>query len=387
MKKVNFLLRFCVLLAFLLCVKSVQGQQQSTYCEGFFGAIITQDGNDVTVDLRNGCPSECPILLFNVWRLDSNPNNPGQTFVEQIIANGTGVAGTIEGTFQDNNLPSGTYSYVVYVYTTDLTWHTIYSEEFTVGSPTHDMVWTNKTGVSQAGTRLTRNVHSAWDCNSGAASANTIPSGQNGWVEMTVTENWSTKFFGLSNSNPDACRWTIDYSVYFNGHQLRIYESGQNKIYAANCTVGDVVRVERVGTTVYYKKNGATIYTSHKPSSGSLIADVSIKNRHGAIGDSRCSHPASGAKIATTDTEGLVIYPNPATSDKNLNIEFEFDMDKDDATLAIHDINGRLVHQETISVQKGQNNMSIFLDNYAPGVYPITIQAGTRTLNHKLIIQ
>lgn len=100
-----------------------------------------------------------------------------------------------------------------------------------------------------------------------------------------------------------------------------------------------------------------------------------------------CSSSGSGAKKPTTNTGSLLVYPNPIKSDENLNIEFDIDVDKEDAIFTIHNINGQVVHQETINVQKGENTINVFLNNYTSGMYLITIQAGTRALNSKLIIQ
>lgn len=385
MKNLKFLLTPFLLIVFLLHVQSAQGQLE---CDASMYSITTQqNGNGVTVEVYNACPYVCYSLGFYIQRLsylDSDPNNPVRTCADFNLAELNN--GNVEYSFEENDLPPGRHSYFGVVLKNDLTGYFISSEEFTIASASNDMVWTDKVGVSQSGTRLTRNINTGGNCTSGAASVNTIPSGEDGWVEMTVTENWSSKFFGLSNSNPNPCRWTIGHSVYFQNQKLHVYEGGYIGHYA-NCVVGDMIRVERIGTTIYYKKNGVIFYTSHKPSSGSLIADVTITHKNGTIGDSRCSHPAVGAKITTTDTESLIVYPNPVEPDEHLNIEFNLDIDATDATLSIHNMNGQIVHEKTVGVQKGENNINVLMDDYTPGMYLLKVQAGTYNLNRKLIIK
>jgi len=377
-----------VLFSNLLLINPILSQVD---CSSALQFNLSQNGDDVQVRLNNLFPSAdlCDVFAFSIDRvsyLDSDPN----TAVTTIIVNNTlpiDAAGLYA--YSDNDLSSGRHRYFATILMTDFTVYDIQSHEIIVAPSAYDMVWGDKVGVSQNGTRLTKTTHTGGYCNSGAASYNIIPSGEDGWVEMTVTENWRTKFFGVSNINLNACRWTIDYSVFFQGHKLHIYEGGQYKIYAANCVVGDVIRVERVGSTIYYKKNGVTFYTSYKPSYGSFIADVSIETQYGVIGDSRCSHPSpyGSLKVDNTDSENINIYPNPATSGSNLNIAFYFNSDETDTELNIYSINGQLVHKEVVNVQKGENTMSILLNDYAPGMYTMRLQAREYALTNKFIIR
>ena len=54
------------------------------------------------------------------------------------------------------------------------------------------------------------------------------------------------------------------------------HESGQWKGNKSTYEIGDVFRVERIGNTIHYKKNGTTFYVSTKKSSGSLLGDISM---------------------------------------------------------------------------------------------------------------
>ncbi len=81
---------------------------------------------------------------------------------------------------------------------------------------------------------------------------------------------------GLSASNTDANFASINYAVYFRYGVIRVYEQGVDKGSFGNFAVGDRLSVERVGTSISYKKNGTTFYTSGISSTGSLLVDTAI---------------------------------------------------------------------------------------------------------------
>jgi len=288
----NVKILLLVLFSTLLLINPIFSQG---LCSEALQFNFSQNGDDVEVELQNWWNSNslCTVVyIFSIERisyLDSAPNTPVITRIDSHTADD---GGSIFYAFNDNDLSPGTHRYKAIILTDDCTQYILDSGEFTVGAISYDMVWTDIIGASQSDTRLTRNVNTGGNCTSGAASVNTIPSGEDGWVEMTVTEDWSTRFFGLSNVNHpnDACRWTISHSIYLDNRILKIYEGGYIDDFMG-FTVGDVIRVERIGAVIHYKKNGVTFYISEKPSYGSLMADVTITHRNGVIGDSRCSHP------------------------------------------------------------------------------------------------
>ncbi len=57
-------------------------------------------------------------------------------------------------------------------------------------------------------------------------------------------------------------------------NQARVVERGGLVVTGFALAVGDTMRIERVGSTVYYKINGTTVYTSLKASTGDLVIDV-----------------------------------------------------------------------------------------------------------------
>ena len=154
------------------------------------------------------------------------------------------------------------------------------------------IVWTDLVGVTAEGSTLTKTEVSSWG-NSGAASLQSIPG--DGAVEFTVTvARANTLMFGLSSSNINAHYNTIDYAIKMTyGGYLQVYENGLHKGDFGAIQIGDVLRVERTGSTVYYIRNGSVFYTSTVPSTGDLIGDAALYQ--------------SGAQINNAQIDRIVI--------------------------------------------------------------------------------
>ncbi|MDJ0644591.1 MAG: DUF6443 domain-containing protein [Flavobacteriaceae bacterium] len=129
-------------------------------------------------------------------------------------------------------------------------------------------------GVSQSAGIITSTAGSGWN-NSGFATSTSFA--KNGYVEYQLAKTGKYFMAGLSNSNTNAHYNTIKYAIYHrDGNKVYVYESGSNRGQKTTANVGDIFRVERIGTKVYYKKNGNTFYTSTVNSSGALLGDVSF---------------------------------------------------------------------------------------------------------------
>jgi len=146
-----------------------------------------------------------------------------------------------------------------------------------VGQPVQ---WTNIVGVTQSGNTLTKTggTNGAWDA--GAFSIQAIPDGKDGWIEFSCGETNNFKMAGLSATDGGPGYTTINYALYpaADGN-LYIYENGTlRSSTAVSYTTSDALRVERIGTTIVYKKNGVVFYTSPVASTGPLYADCSLHN-------------------------------------------------------------------------------------------------------------
>lgn len=142
-----------------------------------------------------------------------------------------------------------------------------------------DQVAFNATGYKIHSTSPT----SAWG-SSGAASEEILPAGQDGWMECTVSETNLHRMIGFSDNNTNAHFSTIDYAFYLNATSLKIYENGSLKATINGAlTTGDVLRMERIGTTIYYKRNGITVGTSTVPSTTQLMVDVALHSANSSV--------------------------------------------------------------------------------------------------------
>ena len=149
--------------------------------------------------------------------------------------------------------------------------------------------WTSITSSSLSAGVLTSTSTSNWGA--GAVSSQLLPAGADGWMEFTVTNNNVNHAGGLSDLNSSNNVSTIDYAWYIlSGASVRAYESGTPKGDVIPVKTGDVLRIERAGGKVFFKKNGVIDYVSATASSQQLMADVGFFQQHARISRGRLSH-------------------------------------------------------------------------------------------------
>jgi RHS repeat-associated protein len=156
------------------------------------------------------------------------------------------------------------------------------------------VTWASIVSAQVQGDVITGTNSTAWT--GGAVSSQTLAAGADGWMEMKVIQTLPIFAVGLSDVNTNNNYNTIDYALYVNGTTVRPYENGTAKGLAVSVYPGDILRVERVAGTVYYKRNSSVIYTSLTASNTLLMADASF-NTSGA--------KFSGARLSNTFTVPL----------------------------------------------------------------------------------
>ncbi len=151
------------------------------------------------------------------------------------------------------------------------------------------VIWKNTVNVSFIDNSLTKiSGGSGW--NAGAISRQMLHEGD-GYVETTIanSETETNRFIGLSKTSPDAGRDSIEFGIYLlDGSRLWVMESGVTVYNSGTYTSNDVVRVEVAGTSVLYKKNGITLYTSSvilSENNYPLLVDTSIHSDTGTLID------------------------------------------------------------------------------------------------------
>lgn len=146
--------------------------------------------------------------------------------------------------------------------------------------------WTHVTLLTVSGQTLTKtNSQSGWN----AAAISEEYTYGDGWIEFSVLSAKYT-IMGLSNYNTDVGP-TFNYGIYthINGflyvreNGVALSAIGKYGSIRVQFTAADVLRVERTGTVIRYKKNGITFYTSTLPSTGPIYADCSFGLYQAAI--------------------------------------------------------------------------------------------------------
>jgi RHS repeat-associated protein len=155
----------------------------------------------------------------------------------------------------------------------------------------NDVLWKDLSGVVMNGNMLKRTKASTgWDA--GAVSTHTLPASTDGWIEVIVGETTTNRVLGFANNSTDNDYVQIDYAFYLNGSSLKIYETSASTNAALKYTAptalvpGEVLRIQRTGTSVQYKRNGVVIYPTSTPnlaSSGALLVDISMFANGGAV--------------------------------------------------------------------------------------------------------
>ncbi len=151
-------------------------------------------------------------------------------------------------------------------------------------------------GISTSNDEITKTASNGWS-NGGFATKGSFAG--DGYLEYTIPQTYKSMMIGLSTDNSSASYTTIDYAIYHTSASIYIYESGSSKGSKTTYQIGDVFRVERIGSTINYLKNGVVFYTSLTASSGSLLGDATIYHSQAKIEDLKIVDNSKG--IQTVD--------------------------------------------------------------------------------------
>jgi RHS repeat-associated protein len=144
-----------------------------------------------------------------------------------------------------------------------------------------DLAWTSPVSIVAKG-----NILLSTATTSGAASVQQLAAGQNGWFEAIYSENNTTRFFGLNDTNPDVASANINYAFRFTtSNTVNVVENGTTKATITGVIAGDVFRITRTGTAVTYTRNGNTITLSPASTASTtlLMADLSFTTTNATL--------------------------------------------------------------------------------------------------------
>ncbi len=139
--------------------------------------------------------------------------------------------------------------------------------------------WANAVNVRIEGDLVTPVTNNAqWA--SGVSSAEQLAANQDGWVEATViaknSNNNNHITFGFSVSDVNTDPTTITYSWRQMSQAAYVFEGTAQRSGGFPTVQGDVLRIERIGNKIYYKKNGVVMLTSPGTSTTALLYDNSL---------------------------------------------------------------------------------------------------------------
>ena len=171
----------------------------------------------------------------------------------------------------------------------------------TYTKPLDALTFRNQTGVnydSHTGDLKKSIAGNHWG-DSGVESENVLAADVDGWVQFTASETNTYRMLGLNKTSDGVNSHfnTIDYALYARADgYVHVYENGAHKGKFTPYNTGDILRIERVGSTLYYKKNGTTFYTSTVKTAGALRLDASINSTNGTIKNIEGSFFSVGAR-------------------------------------------------------------------------------------------
>ena len=156
------------------------------------------------------------------------------------------------------------------------------------------ITWTNIHGAVQQGDDLESIAPSGWG-NSGAGSSQSIASNADGWIEMVIEDpSKADLVFGLSDANVNDNIESTDYGFEFSKYNNAFWKrENSDRNYLGSYEVGDRLRIERSGSKIIYKRNGAVVATSDVSSRPALVADAALLNTGSTIFNGKISSSSS----------------------------------------------------------------------------------------------
>jgi hypothetical protein len=171
------------------------------------------------------------------------------------------------------------------------------------------VTWTSMVRSSVSGTTLTKTTGCDGCQDAGAASTDSIRSGD-GYFEFTVDNPSLVREAGFSNGNSGTGTAEIVYGLRLGNGGVEVREANK---YRADTTVvtGDVLRVQVVNGALSYTKNGTLFYRSRGQVRYPLIVDTSLSNMGATITNAKIGVPGAtaptGTDSTTTTTSGTTV--------------------------------------------------------------------------------
>lgn len=161
-------------------------------------------------------------------------------------------------------------------------------KEISIG---YDISWANRANATVSGNILTKTGGTADSWDAGANSDVFLAANTDGWVEYEVVETNKERAFGFSTSPVSTHPLTsINYGIDIlsNGTASRTL-SGTVSPTFGNIKKGDIIRIERVGTTISFYENGFLMSPTTVLASENLYVEASFYTLSGMFENVRGS--------------------------------------------------------------------------------------------------
>ncbi|MEM9022092.1 MAG: SprB repeat-containing protein [Bacteroidota bacterium] len=235
-----------------------------------------------------------PTMTFDVTDLAG----PSSGAIDVTVTGGLGphsFAWSTSATTEDiTGLSAGQYTLTL----TDNGGHAL-TYEVSVG---HDLVWDRSRGAIISGDTLTREYTSGgWT--TGGATANVLWGGTSGagdgWVEMILPAQDYNYYIGFDVPPfSHVYQTTIDYGFKVNTDG-RIQRRELGALYGfGTYDKGDIVRIERIGTSLEYSMNGQVLHTSTVSETDDWQLRVVMHTASGVVSNVRWSNGEQRTKVA-----------------------------------------------------------------------------------------
>ena len=246
--------------------------------------------------------------------------------------------------------------------------------------------YTNITsGISLTNDIISKTSSSGW--NTGLATIGKIEG--NGYASFSPTSTNKWYMVGLSSDNTNASYNTIDFAAYIGGSGLRVYESGSYIGNFGTFSAGDVIKVERIGNKIYYKKNDVIFYTSLKSSSGILLGDISIHSAGTQIKNFHIVDNSKGLQNVDYDynVRGWLTNINDVDDIGNDLFTFKLNYNTTDMPGSVALFNGNIssTSWSTANVDNSIKKYSYLYDDLnriTSAVFSMPLQTGRYSLNN-----
>ncbi len=205
--------------------------------------------------------------------------------------------------YQSSLFSSGDLLGDVSLYSAEVSINNFYLGGSSVYSPSRISPYEKMVNISEILNRLIKTGGTNGSYDAGLSTLEYIAG--DGYMEWVMPETTGYLSVGLSPVKLSNHWGMTKYNILFrpnNGGRFDIKEYSGTPVYNQPFNAGDIFRIERVGTTIYYKRNGITFHTSSMQSiDEELVGDIGMRDMNSTIQNLRIVGGTKQFKDRTTN--------------------------------------------------------------------------------------